>query len=97
MIIVGVVCLLAVLIEDMRVFGSTMNNVRDLKDGAREPQLPPLTMEANIERDVADEMTRVSQLKRNDLKEYNLVLRGLTKRYHKEYLAVNRLSIAIKE
>lgn len=97
MIIVGVVCLLTVLIKDMRVFGSTMNHIKKLRKGEREPQLPSLAMEGNFERDVADENTRVTQMKRNALKEYNLVLRGLTKLYRNEYLAVNRISIAIKK
>lgn len=94
MIFLGVVCFSILLLMDLRVFESIMYYIKSLKE--QEQELPPQAMEGKTERDVADEKRRVSQMTDEVLSEYNLVLRGLIKLYHNEYLAVNQISIAIK-
>lgn len=94
MIFLGVVCFSILLLMDLRVFESIMYYIKSLNE--QEQELPPQAMDGKTERDVADEKRRVSQMTDEVLSEYNLVLRGLIKLYHNEYLAVNQISIAIK-
>lgn len=58
--------------------------------------LPERATEDEIDDDVANEKQKVSEMTTTDLQLHNLVLRDLSK-YYGNFLAVNQLSIAIKQ
>lgn len=92
MTVTGIGFFILLLIIEYRVFEGLIYSI----SGLFKRSLPERATEDEIDDDVANEKQKVSEMTTTDLQLHNLVLRDLSK-YYGNFLAVNQLSIAIKQ
>lgn len=92
MAIIGIVSVISLLIIEYRLFEGAIYYIESIF----KRKLPPVAVEDVINRDVEEEKKRVEQMTMADLQTNNLVLQRLSK-FYGSFLAVNQISIGIKE
>lgn len=88
----GVAFFALLLIIEYRVFAGFIYYIRSFF----ERKLPPEAEEGTFDNDVNNEKLKVNSMNYNDLLTNNLVLRNLSK-FYGNFLAVNQISIGIKQ
>jgi ATP-binding cassette, subfamily A (ABC1), member 3 len=90
-ILSAILFMTVVLFIDYHVFRRIIGNFQGNSSGSKKPQLS-----SSMDSDVAEENERVKGMSNDEVKKSNLVLRGLTKYYAKNFMAVNQLHLNVE-